>query len=83
MMGSADGADTEKPMHGVTIAQPFYLGRYEVTQWQWRAVMGRTIDQQRRSVQSSVDSLRRLAGEGDGYPMYYVSWQEAVKCFWG
>jgi formylglycine-generating enzyme required for sulfatase activity len=30
----------ENPVHEVTLTQPFYLGRYEVTQAQWTAVMG-------------------------------------------
>lgn len=30
----------EQPVHTVTIAQPFYMGKYEVTQRQWQAVMG-------------------------------------------
>ncbi len=30
----------ENPVHEVTLTQPFYLGRYEVTQAQWSAVMG-------------------------------------------
>jgi formylglycine-generating enzyme required for sulfatase activity len=30
----------EDPVHEVTLTQPFYLGRYEVTQAQWTAVMG-------------------------------------------
>ena len=30
----------EGPQHRVRIAQPFYMGRYEVTQAQWEAVMG-------------------------------------------
>jgi len=30
----------EFPVHEVTLTQPFYLGRYEVTQAQWTAVMG-------------------------------------------
>ena len=30
----------EFPVHTVTISKPFYLGRYEVTQGQWTAVMG-------------------------------------------
>jgi len=38
-MGSNDGND-EKPVHTVRIMQPFYLGKYEVTQGQWQAVMG-------------------------------------------
>jgi len=31
---------TEAPQRRVEIAQPFYLGKYEVTQAQWHAVMG-------------------------------------------
>lgn len=31
---------TESPQHQVTISRPFYLGKYEVTQAQWQAVMG-------------------------------------------
>ena len=34
------GTDHERPVHQVTISSPFYLGKYEVTQAQWRAVMG-------------------------------------------
>jgi formylglycine-generating enzyme required for sulfatase activity len=30
----------EKPKHQVTIREGFYMGRYEVTQAQWQAVMG-------------------------------------------
>jgi formylglycine-generating enzyme required for sulfatase activity len=30
----------ENPVHTVTLTQPFYLGRYEVTQAQWQARMG-------------------------------------------
>ena len=41
-MGSndSDAYDDEKPVHTVRITQPFYLGKYEVTQGQWQAVMG-------------------------------------------
>jgi formylglycine-generating enzyme required for sulfatase activity len=34
------GDDSVKPAHKVTLTQPFYLGKYEVTQEQWQAVMG-------------------------------------------
>jgi formylglycine-generating enzyme required for sulfatase activity len=44
MMGSDDAdrtaAASEKPRRQVTISKPFYLGKYEVTQAQWEAVMG-------------------------------------------
>jgi len=36
-----DGHETEKPYHRVRISRPFYLGKYEVTQEQWDAVMGK------------------------------------------
>jgi formylglycine-generating enzyme required for sulfatase activity len=39
-MGSHDGGFYENPVHHVTISQPFYLGKYAVTQGQWDAVMG-------------------------------------------
>jgi formylglycine-generating enzyme required for sulfatase activity len=43
MMGSTDddanADDDEKPAHKVSISKPFYLGKYEVTQAQWEAVM--------------------------------------------
>src|SRR5262249_10029809 len=41
IMGSNDGDYDERPVHQVRISQPFYLGKYEVTQEQWQAVMGR------------------------------------------
>jgi formylglycine-generating enzyme required for sulfatase activity len=38
-MGSDDGESKEQPVHTVYI-KPFKLGKYEVTQQQWQAVMG-------------------------------------------
>ena len=35
-MGDDNGLDDEKPVHAVTITQPFYLGKYEVTVEQFR-----------------------------------------------
>ena len=39
-MGSATGDPDERPVHDVTISKQFYMGKYEVTQSQWQAVMG-------------------------------------------
>lgn len=41
-MGSQDEKRQEgdSPPHQVTITKPFYMGKYEVTQAQWEAVMG-------------------------------------------
>ncbi|MDR1452223.1 MAG: formylglycine-generating enzyme family protein [Helicobacteraceae bacterium] len=41
-MGANDdqAEDSEKPPHSVTISKPFYIGVYETTKTQWRAVMG-------------------------------------------
>jgi formylglycine-generating enzyme required for sulfatase activity len=35
-----EASDDETPQHRVTISRPFYLGKTEVTQAQWTAVMG-------------------------------------------
>jgi len=44
MMGSPESeknrGDWEGPQHKVTITKPFFMGKYEVTQAQWQAVMG-------------------------------------------
>ncbi len=38
LMGSNNGEADEKPIHSVTVSD-FYIGKYEVTQKQWRAIM--------------------------------------------
>jgi formylglycine-generating enzyme required for sulfatase activity len=40
IMGDDQGGDDERPAHKVTITKPFYLGKYEVTQRQWKSLMG-------------------------------------------
>ncbi|HET7112501.1 MAG TPA: TIR domain-containing protein, partial [Pyrinomonadaceae bacterium] len=39
-MGAEDGFDNEQPVHEVTFSEGFYMGKYEVTQAQWQAVVG-------------------------------------------
>jgi formylglycine-generating enzyme required for sulfatase activity len=50
------------------------LGATEVTQGQWEALMGSTVRQQR----DKENSKWPLRGEGSEFPMYYVSWEEAM-----
>ena len=77
-MGSPAGEEgrdsDEGPQHRVTLSEPFLMGRTEVTQGQWRRVMGSSVRQQRD--RKNPDSS--MAGEGENHPMYYVSWEEAV-----
>ena len=63
----------ESPNHLVTVSD-FYIGKYEVTQAQWEAVMGTSISQQRDKAGGSS-----LYGVGANYPMYYVSWHEVQE----
>jgi len=65
MMGSNDGDSDEKPIHRVTVSD-FYIGKYEVTQKEWKAVMG--------------NNPSRF--KGDDRPVEKVSWydvQEFIK----
>jgi len=64
-----------KPAHHVEIKKPFYMGKYEVTQAQWKAVMGTTVSQQHKK----ANSFWHLKGVGPEYPIYYVSWEEAAE----
>ncbi|MBD5396836.1 SUMF1/EgtB/PvdO family nonheme iron enzyme [bacterium] len=67
------GAYDEKPVHNVAL-DGFYIGKYEVTQAQWEAVMGTTIAELR----DRLDPTFPLVGVGDNYPIYYVNWYDAV-----
>ena len=41
VMGSEKGPKDERPLHRVVISKPFYMAKYEITQSQWEAVMGK------------------------------------------
>ncbi|MCL2806098.1 MAG: formylglycine-generating enzyme family protein [Treponema sp.] len=68
------GEDRERPVRRVTVSS-FYMGKYPITQKEWFDVMGTTIQQQRDMTgRSTVNS-----GQGDDYPMYHVTWMEAIE----
>ena len=73
--GDGEADSDENPRHRVEITKPFYMGVYEVTQEQWQRVMVTTVRQQRDKANFKSRTLR---GEGSSYPVYYVSWEEAV-----
>lgn len=66
MMGAPasekDSFDSERPQHKVFISKDFYLGKYEVTQGQWKAVMG-----------SNPSQFKEC---GDNCPVENVSWND-------
>ena len=69
-----DCDDDEKPTHNVTLSD-YYIGKFEVTQELWYAVMGTTVKQQRDKANTSWP----MRGEGNNYPMYYISWNECQE----
>lgn len=62
-MGSNSGGSDEKPVHTVRIGKPFALGKTEVTQGQWKVVMG--------------SNPSRFSSCGDDCPVDKVSWNDA------
>jgi formylglycine-generating enzyme required for sulfatase activity len=61
--------------HGVTVAS-FHLGRCEVTQREWRELMGTTV----RRRWDKENNYISVDGEGgDNFPMFAVNWYEAIK----
>lgn len=69
-----DCEDDETPIHSITLSD-FLIGETEVTQALWEAVMGTTVREQR----DKANPFYPMQGEGASYPMYYVSWNEAVE----
>ncbi len=60
-MGSINGDNDEKPVHSVTV-DDFYIGKYEVTQKEWKEIMGNNPSN----------------WKGDNLPVESVSWYDAV-----
>ena len=63
----------EQNVRRVTV-DGFYIGMLEVTQSQWEKVVGTSIYQQKSKANASY-----TCGVGPDYPMYYVSWDEAME----
>jgi formylglycine-generating enzyme required for sulfatase activity len=90
MMGTQDGTGYEKPVHQVTIRDGFYMGKYEVTQAQWTAVMGRNpsrfkgdnLPVEQVSWYDAQEFLRKLNATNDGYAYRLPSeaeWEYAAR----
>jgi formylglycine-generating enzyme required for sulfatase activity len=62
-MGADDGNSDTKPVHTVHIGQAFYLGKHEVTQEQWQAMIGNNPSRYK----------------GDSLPVENVSWHDAQE----
>jgi formylglycine-generating enzyme len=64
-MGKEDQKGEEGPQE-VTHSQPYFIGRYEVTQGEWERVMGPL-------------RWQRNAGVGDRFPIYAINYAEATE----
>jgi len=70
-----DCNDREKPAHEVTVSD-FYIGKYAITQGQWREIMGTDL---REQIKAATGIETPLSGKNDNHPMYYVSWEDALE----
>jgi sulfatase modifying factor 1 len=73
MMGSPETEEEltdNETQHPVTISKAFYMQTTEVTQGQWKAVMG--------TEPWVAKGQRQVVKEGDNYPATYVSWYDAL-----
>ncbi len=68
MFQGTEGGDVSL-QESVTLAS-FYLAETEVTQGQWLEVMGSALP-------TPLYSFDK--GDGENYPMYYVSWEDAIE----
>jgi formylglycine-generating enzyme required for sulfatase activity len=66
---------SEQPQHRVTLSQPFYMGKFQVTQAEWQVVMGHNpsyFEGERFPVEQvswddSQEFLKKLNAKEDGY----------------
>ncbi|MBW4629276.1 MAG: formylglycine-generating enzyme family protein [Brasilonema octagenarum HA4186-MV1] len=75
MMGAPkneqDSGDDERPQHQVTV-QPFFMGKYPVTQAQWRAVAA--LPQVNKELDPNPSRFK-----GDDRPVERISWYDALE----
>jgi formylglycine-generating enzyme required for sulfatase activity len=69
---------------GVTLRHGFWIGKFEVTQAEWRRVMGATLREQRAKDPTQPrlvgdDTMRDHVGDGPDYPIYFTSHTEAEE----
>ncbi|MFM2430904.1 MAG: hypothetical protein RLZZ511_2117 [Cyanobacteriota bacterium] len=69
-MGS-DEYDSEKPIHRVTVPE-FFMGKYPVTQAQWRSVA--QLKQKNRELKADPSRFK-----GADRPVEQVSWEDAIE----
>jgi formylglycine-generating enzyme required for sulfatase activity len=69
--GEAESDDDERPQHQVTVSQ-FWMGRYAVTQAQWRVVAG--WDEIDRTLDPAPSHFK-----GDNRPVEQVSWLDTIE----
>ena len=67
----------EKPQHEVTI-QPFFMGKYPVTQAQWQVIASRTDLRGERDLDVNPARFKDLANS-DLRPVEQVSWKDVVE----
>ncbi|MCK5222334.1 MAG: formylglycine-generating enzyme family protein [Candidatus Aminicenantes bacterium] len=65
LMGASSGESEESPVHNVLL-DPFYIGKYEVTQKEWKSIMG-----------TAPWKGVRYVIEGDDFPAVQVNYYEA------
>ncbi|NEO30501.1 MAG: SUMF1/EgtB/PvdO family nonheme iron enzyme [Symploca sp. SIO3C6] len=67
----------EKPQHEVTV-KPFFIGKYPVTQAQWRAIASREDLKVERELKPNPANFRN-SQDRDSRPVEQVSWYDAVE----
>ncbi|NEQ87572.1 MAG: formylglycine-generating enzyme family protein, partial [Moorea sp. SIO2I5] len=68
-----DSYDYERPQHDVTL-QPFFMGKYPVTQAQWKAIASMTDLKVKIDLDPDPSRFK-----GDNRPVENVNWYEAVE----
>jgi len=70
------GRETDETQHLVELTKGYWLGKYEVTQAQWTALMETTVEEQHALVPGhDTQPWLRLIGISPDHPMYFVNWE--------
>lgn len=85
LMGSRNGGGDERPVHRVRISRSFEMGKFEVTQAQWEAVMGSNRDAHAEPEKESGAPGEPMVSDnpshfkGSTLPVENVSWDDVQQ----
>ncbi len=66
---------TDHPLHLVRLSRGFWMSKHEVTEGQWKQIMGKTVEEQRSLARNDAESVL----SSPDLPICWISWYDCKE----